>query len=218
MVLSLGYSTSGDTSKAKYTTIESVTEGNSLNIEYILLKVYQLFAGVDTTEIPAQTIMLIERIAWVGIGVSFLFLIGIVYFRVRLGQVEHEGWHKRQHEEVALTKKRDVREALNPRWQAVVELASAKPPEGGSDWRRAIMEADALLESLLNEKGFQGATVGEKLRDVNPLQFTTRDLAWQAHRVRNSVAHLGEAYPLTERDVHATIDLYRRVFEEFNFI
>lgn len=198
-----------------------MTEGNSLNLEYILLKVYQFFSGVDAAAVPMQTLELVERIAWVGMGISFLFLIGIVYFRVRLGQVEHAGWHRRQEEEVVLAQKRNVREALNPRWQHVLELASARPRQDvnvESDWRRAIIEADSMLDTMLTEKGFQGATVGEKIRDMSAEQFSTRDLAWQAHRVRNAIAHMGEVYPLNERDVHATIDLYRQVFEEFNYI
>ena len=60
--------------------------------------------------------------------------------------------------------------------------------------------------------------MGDKLKNANPLTFTTLDLAWQAHKVRNAIAHMGDTYPLTERDTHATIDLYRRVFEEFNYI
>ena len=59
---------------------------------------------------------------------------------------------------------------------------------------------------------------GEKLRDANPLQFSTLDLAWQAHKVRNDIAHAGEGFHLSEREANATIDLYRRVFEEFDFI
>ncbi|MBX4192576.1 hypothetical protein KW798_03770 [Candidatus Parcubacteria bacterium] len=193
----------------------------SLNLEYVLLKIYQLFAGVDAGQIPGQTLILIERIAWVGMGVSFLFLIGIVYYRVRLGQVEHEGWHKRAEEEVALTQKRDSRKELNPRWERVIELANARPRldvDSTADWRHAILEADIMLDELLTAQGYRGETMGEKLKDVNPMQFTTLDLAWQAHKVRNAIAHMGEAYPLTERDTHATIDLYRRVFEEFNYI
>ncbi|MEK7612992.1 MAG: hypothetical protein AAB449_02500 [Patescibacteria group bacterium] len=191
---------------------------NYLNLEYILVKIYNLFAGVDAGEIPAQSLILIERIAWVGIGLSFLFLIAIVYFRVRLGQVEHAGWHRRVEEEIALAQKRDTHKALNPRWQHVIELVNAPPPEGQNNWQRAILEADNMLADLLTQLGLRGSSVGEQLRDANPLQFTTLDLAWEAHKMRNTLAHMGETYPLAEREAHATIDLYRRVFEEFNYI
>jgi hypothetical protein len=193
-------------------------EENYLNLEYILLKVYRLFTGIDAGEVPAQTLLLIERIAWVGIGFAFMFLILVVFLRMRLGQIEHEGWSRRLEEEVALAQKRNVRAPLNPRWQHVIQLANARAPAGESDWRRAIIEADTMLADMLTEHGFQGENVGEQLRGANPLHFTTLDFAWEAHKLRNTIAHMGEGYELTERETHATIDLYRRVFEEFNYI
>jgi hypothetical protein len=106
-------------------------------------------------------------------------------------------------------------EAKNPRWEGITILASS-PNE--SDWRRAILDADIMLAELLTEKGYPGETLGDQLKMANPLQFTTIQIAWEAHRMRNALAHLGEAFPLTERDARATIEQYRRVFEEFDYI
>lgn len=195
-----------------------MNEVSYLNIEYILLKVYQLFAGVDAGEIPSQTLIVIERVAWAGMFMSFIFLVMIVFFRIKLGHVEHAGWHRRLEEEVKLSQKQNERTAVNPRWQQVLTLMESPAPGGESDWRRAILEADNILAELLTSRGFQGEGVGEQLRSANPLQFTTLDLAWQAHKVRNTIAHVGEGYPLSEREARGTIDLYRRVFEEFNYI
>jgi hypothetical protein len=86
-----------------------------------------------------------------------------------------------------------------------------------SDWRLAILEADIMLNDLLKEQGYRGEGIGERLRDANPLQFATLDLAWQAHKVRNDIAHAARDFHLSQREANATIDLYRRVFEEFNF-
>ncbi len=75
-----------------------------------------------------------------------------------------------------------------------------------------------MLADLLAVRGYVGDTLGEMLRGANKQQFTTLDLAWEAHKMRNALAHLGEAFPLSERDTKATVDLYRRVFEEFDYI
>jgi hypothetical protein len=77
----------------------------------------------------------------------------------------------------------------NPRWERVRELANTTSE---SDWRLAILEADIMLNDLLKEQGYRGEGIGERLRDANPLQFATLDLAWQAHKVRNDIAHAGE--------------------------
>jgi hypothetical protein len=104
---------------------------------------------------------------------------------------------------------------VRTRWDDIVELASSGSE---SDWRRAILEADIMLSDALSAHGYEGATVADQLRMANPIQMTTLDLAWQAHKVRNRIAHDGERLDLTERDVRATIDQYKRVFEELGVI
>lgn len=184
----------------------------SLNIEYIFARLYELIAGasINVSGVPDGVFTAAKEIAVFGILLAAVFLVGIVYVRIRTLQVEHAGFHEHEHHphhEPAAPK--------NERWEVVASLASS-PNE--SDWRRAILEADIMLSAVLSERGYVGATVADQLKMGNPLQFTTLDLAWEAHRMRNALAHLGEAFPLSERDARATIDLYRRVFEEFDYI
>ena len=188
-----------------------------LNIEYFLLLVYRLFTGadVDISQIPEQTLQLMAYIAWTGLALSIVLLFTYFYLRRRLHEVEHAGWHDRDHKIHELQAKHVVHAAKNPQWEHVVALA-ASPIE--SDWRRAIIEADIMLDQLLTSRGYSGPTLGDKLKTANPLQFTTLDLAWKAHKVRNDIAHGGEQFHLTDRDTRATIDQYRRVFEEFDYL
>jgi hypothetical protein len=188
-----------------------------LNIEYFLLLVYRIFTGtnVDITQVPAQTLQLMEYSAWAGFGLAAFLLIIFVLLRRKVHEIEHAGWHKRDEKIEELKNKHTVRPAKNPQWERVVALAGS-PQE--SDWRRAIIEADGMLDSMLTSRGYRGATLGDKLKISNPLQFTTLDLAWKAHKVRNDIAHGGEQFHLTSRDANAAIDFYRRVFEEFDYL
>ncbi len=187
-----------------------------LNLEYIITRVYTLFSGIggEISGIPRNVIITAGDISIIGMVLAVLLLIGVVYLQIRLVQVEHDGFLYLEEE-----KKRRQAHAehtgVDSRWDVVVALASSSSE---SDWRRAILEADVMLAELLTARGYPGEGVGEQLKEANPLQFQTIDLAWEAHKMRNTLAHLGEAFPLTERDAHATIDLYRRVFEEFNLI
>jgi hypothetical protein len=188
----------------------------SLNFQYFFAYIYGQATGVqiDPNALSGQAFFIIQSIGEFGMVLSVVLVVLIVYVRIRLEQVEHHGFaelaereHERQvHHETA---------AKNPQWEAISALASS-PNE--SDWRRAILEADIMLAKVLSDRGYVGDTLGEQLKTANPLQFTTLDLAWEAHRMRNAIAHLGEAFPVSERDARATIDQYRRVFEEFNII
>jgi len=188
----------------------------SLNIEYILLQTYDFLSSLhfDTAHIPHWVSSTVQGVLIFGMILSFILLVLLVYAQIRMVQVEHEGFHaleEKEHETIAHTHGPEG-EGRNSRWDAIVALA-ASPNE--SDWRRAILEADIMMSDVLREQGFEGATVADQLRMANPFQMTTLDAAWSAHKLRNKVAHEGNALVLTERDVRATIDNYKRVFEEF---
>ena len=185
-----------------------------LNLEYILLRAYDLIAHfrfvVDGS--PTWFPAFITYVVVIGMAAAFLMLVLAVYAQIRLLQVEHAGFHAleekaREHhdEEVESTGK-------NERWEHIVALASSA---NQSDWRRAILEADIMLGDVLMQAGYVGTSVGEQLKITNPLQVTTVRLAWDAHMLRNKIAHSGESLQLEARDVQTAINNYKRVFEEF---
>src|SRR5690606_17681309 len=97
------------------------------------------------------------------------------------------------------------------RWAHVRELIE-RPHE--SDWRQAIIEADIMLDDLLSQLGYMGQSVGEKLKAVDPSRFRSLEYAWEAHKVRNRIAHDGAAFKLTEQLAHRTIAQYEVVMRE----
>lgn len=189
-----------------------------LNIPYILTRSWDFAASFsfDPHVVPEWISSVTHNVLIVGMVVSLILLVLVVYAQIRMVQVEHEGFHaleEEEHEALAHGPAGETHE--HTRWDSIVALANS-PTE--SDWRRAILEADIMLSDVLAERGFTGATVADQLRNANPIQMTTLDIAWSAHKMRNQVAHEGEKLVLTERDVRATIDQYRRVFEEFQAI
>jgi hypothetical protein len=101
------------------------------------------------------------------------------------------------------------------KWRMVQKLMHSQNP---SDWKLAIIEADTLLDILVERTGFPGMTLGERLRNSDPGVFRTLSYAREAHGVRNRIAHDGIDFKLTERDARRTIQLYEEVFREFEYI
>lgn len=100
----------------------------------------------------------------------------------------------------------------NSRIQDIVTHIGSDSP---NDWKLAIIEADIILDEILKDAGYLGASLGERLKSINPSQLESLDDAWQAHKVRNLVAHGGADFILTRRLAEDTIKQYRRVFYEF---
>ena len=82
-------------------------------------------------------------------------------------------------------------------------------------WRIGIMEADNVLLEVLREKGYRGEGVGEMLKNAS---FKTVDLAWDAHKVRNRIAHEGSDFQLTEREAKRAFILYESVLRDLKAI
>src|SRR3990167_5557173 len=84
--------------------------------------------------------------------------------------------------------------------------------------RLAVLEADVLLDEMVTHMGYHGDSLGERLRSVEKSDFVTLDKAWEAHAVRNKIAHEGSAFPLANREAKRVIGLYEEVFREFHYI
>ncbi len=105
--------------------------------------------------------------------------------------------------------------ALSKKWQNVMNHADSP---NASDWRQAIIEADIILGEILTKMSYQGEGIGEQLKQANKADFNTLDQAWEAHKVRNQIAHEGSDFHLDQHEAKRVINLYRQVFEEFFYI
>jgi len=86
-----------------------------------------------------------------------------------------------------------------------------------SEWRLAVIEADILLAELLDTMNLAGDSIGDKLKGVEKSDFNTLDLAWEAHKIRNQIAH-DPSFILTQREARRVVALYESVFKEFSFV
>ena len=108
-----------------------------------------------------------------------------------------------------------IPEDVNPKWLRVLSHINS---DHASDWRLAILEADIMLDEMLDKMGYPGQTLGEKLKMVERSDFDTLDLAWEAHKMRNNIAHEGSDLTMSRDEAEKVITMFERVFREFKFI
>jgi hypothetical protein len=188
-----------------------------LNLEYFFRLLYESRVGITGTSTQVSLFdnfnLWITHI-WSVLGtVSFVYSLVafaiLAYSTVRLYQIkmreEHERWSLL--DPVVAEKAKD-----HSRWahiQSLIESAHER------DWREAIMEADIMLEDALSERGYPGESLGERLKSSH---LATLNEAWEAHKVRNSIAHEGIAFALTDHLAYRTIKKYETVFKELGEI
>lgn len=148
---------------------------------------------------------------------SFFFLIGIVYCVENLKKI------RAKEEEIYDVKVEPGFEIVNEsgnvimanRWQEAIDHINSDNP---NDWKHAIIEADIILGDLLSKMGYGGDSIGEKLKRVAKGDMKTIDDAWEAHKVRNRIAHEGSDFKLSHHEAKTAINKYKKVFEEFYYI
>jgi len=155
---------------------------------------------------------------WVGFvllstTVSFALVVFVIYCTMRIKQI-------RQYEEnkfaaVAHTIQSQDVSRTQMRWNRITEQIHS---DSEQNWRLAILEADIMLGELLDVLGYRGETMGDKMRGIERADFNAIDMAWEAHRARNKIAHEGTSLLLNAREARRILNMYEAVFREFRFI
>ncbi len=96
-------------------------------------------------------------------------------------------------------------------WDRVVDMAMS---EDEVIRRHAIIEADILLDEVLLSLGYEGLTMAAKLQQIRSGDISSIESAWEAHKVRNRIAHEGSSFVLNKNITNQTLALYERVFKE----
>ncbi len=144
---------------------------------------------------------------------SLFLTAGTIYCIVRILQIrrhEEERYAAAAHPVAA----RDVPKA-QLRWNRIKDEVSSSNEQA---WRLAILEADIMLNELLDLLAYRGETMADKMKQVERADWKTIDLAWEAHKMRNAIAHQGSMQRLSDREARRIIGLYEQVFKEFKFV
>lgn len=156
---------------------------------------------------------LLNLIWWIFLAISALFLSGILYFMTKLLSIRAE-----RDEKIFGSKGGSLKDikapAKNERWEKIKQKMDSENP---SDWNVAIIDADKILDEMLVSMGYQGENLGERLKAVESSDFLTLNEAWEAHKIRNQIAH-EDSFVLTKREAKAAVSKYEQVFKEFNYI
>jgi len=101
---------------------------------------------------------------------------------------------------------------LGSRWEEIQRhLNSTKEAE----WKFAVIEADNLVDHVLKSSGYPGDTMGDRLKNIDKSQIVTLDGLWEAHKIRNRLAH-EQSYFLRYGEAKRAVQLYEKTLKELN--
>jgi len=190
----------------------------------------QVFTGTEDTSlegtIAAQEIIFNSTWATLfgfSLILSLILSVGVIYFMIRIRQIrklEKEYFANQPVSSVArqvfgIDDASTAGSAHGARWRDVMLHVNSENP---NDWRQAILEADVMLDDAITSRGYVGEGIGEKMKQVQRGDINTIDDAWEAHKLRNRIAHEGSNLELNQREARRAIGLYENVFRELGYV
>lgn len=175
-----------------------------------------------TSSIPVDQVKIFAKTALFFFAMFFLTI--ICYVIVRMLEIRakehryihheiHEYAHRKAEQEKRL--REEVGGSKNERWSKTLSYLFS---QHASDWKLAIIEADSMLESLMEQLGFRGETLGDRLRVANQENFPNLTIAWEVHTIRNRIAHEGLNFELSQHEAKRVVALYEQIFHEYGYI
>ncbi len=181
-----------------------------LNIEYLFYNIFNLLVNLSQ--------MFLNFLEWIGkfnfklvlIIVSVIFLLGIIFVIYKLFRLESKKavpWADFFVKETPTTRA--------SRWN---EIKKRMDSENFTEWRMAIIEADALLDEIIKKIGYKGENFGERLKSIEPSDFDNLQNIWEAHKVRNQIVHDVDKFVLSKEESKEIVGKYEKALKELKYI
>lgn len=102
------------------------------------------------------------------------------------------------------------RELIRKKWEKLLEKIKSGDER---DLRLAIIEADTLVDEILIQHEHPGKDMGERLKSMHPGEIENLDDLWEAHKIRNRIAH-ESGFHITAEEAKKIINIYHKTLKD----
>lgn len=99
-------------------------------------------------------------------------------------------------------------------WRKILSQGSS---DSENDRKIALVAADSLIEKILDLAGYSGDNLGERLKQIEPSDLDSLDALWEAHKIRNRIAHEA-GYTLSREDALRALADFEKTLSELEYI
>jgi hypothetical protein len=97
-------------------------------------------------------------------------------------------------------------------------LLRAKASSSDENERKiGIIAADSLIDKILDRAGYKGENLGSRLMQIEPSDLDSLQDVWEAHKVRNRIAH--EAfYKVSSQEAEDAMNRFEKLLKELRYL
>lgn len=99
-------------------------------------------------------------------------------------------------------------------WQKILEKGKSLDE---NERKFAVIEADTLFDKILQLAGYLGENLGERLKNVEKGDIESLDDIWEAHKIRNRIAHEAN-FKLSSESAELALSRFEKALRELEYI
>ena len=104
-------------------------------------------------------------------------------------------------------------EKYRTRWMTIEQQLKR---DDVNSFAMSVLNADSLLDQAMKEKGVQGATMGERMKQLQKT-WSNANNVWTAHKLRNQIAHEPDV-TLNYEGVRRTLGSFKQALKDVGAI
>ena len=189
--------------------MKKTPEARFLNLEYLFNSFIEFLKWLG--ERMLDFAVWLDGLTRLSIIISIIALGGIFFVLYKIFYLQR----KRVVHLVDFLIREEMPEMRMNKWD---EIQKKIDSENSSDWKMAIIEADSLVDEIIKGIGYKGEDLGERLKNIEPSDFENLQNVWEAHKIRNKIAHEADVFQLTKEEAKEALEKYRKALRELRYI
>jgi hypothetical protein len=189
--------------------MKKLPEARFLNLEYIFNIFIELLKWL--VERMLDFAAWLNGLIWLSIIISVIALGGIFFVLYKIFRLQR----KRLVHFVDSLIREEMPEIRANKWDEIQKKIDSENP---SDWKTAIIEADSLIDEIIKRIGYEGKDLGERLKNIESSDFDNLQNVWEAHKIRNKIAHEGDVFQFTKEEAKEILEKYKKALRELRYI
>ncbi len=181
------------------TSVENLTTAEKWDYIFRFFGISDFVNFISSAQL--QSALLPIKIVFIFFG--FFFLAAVIYFYINSSYIQYQ--FLQDTVEFLSWQSYGLRQ-INKRWQKIVKRIEAGN-KTESEYKLAIIQADDLLYSLLEERGYQGEDFNQLLNSARKKILPSFEEIDSAHKIRNSLVY--------DLDYRLDLELAKRILDNY---
>lgn len=191
--------------------MKQLPEPRYLNLEYLFNKFFEALRELMERMLEFAVWLSSQSLKFSSVIISIILSFGVLMLLFKIARLRR----KRVVHLADFFVREEIPEMRVNRW---AEIGKKIESENSADWKMAIIEADSIIDSIIQRIGYKGENLGERLKNIEPSDFENLQNVWEAHKVRNRIVHEAERFELAKEEAKAVLEKYKKALKELKYI